>query len=347
MNLAVEMAKRLMVDSIWKSAVLEGLGTTFPRTEMILENLPVNTSREEVLFIWNMRSAWKFLLELVKDGYTENDLPVLERFNQIVGSNMFYECGKLRSMDVSIGGTVWKPELPNREKIKDKLKQLESVSNIERRAIEYFCYVARSQMFIDGNKRVAQLIANKILIENGIGILQIPNLLVEDFKTKLLMYYETNNLSVIFSFMRENCILRVGEIQKYKLSEYPDFNNSKDNINELGIAELERCTDIFKPLVSALKTIEDGKVLLYENKGIIYLESKNVYYKYTLSSGKSSSNIVNKSKMDRCVLKTVESIEDRIVFPVKRVSFSVTDEFTYGVVSRSEDEKGSCNLILR
>ena len=51
MNRAAEMANRLMVDSIWKSAVLEGLGTTFPRTEMILENIPVNTSREEVLFI--------------------------------------------------------------------------------------------------------------------------------------------------------------------------------------------------------------------------------------------------------------------------------------------------------
>lgn len=209
MNLAVEMAKRLMVDSIWKSAVLEGLGTTFPRTEMILENLPVNTSREEVLFIWNMRSAWKFLLELVKDGYTENDLPVLERFNQIVGSNMFYECGKLRSMDVSIGGTVWKPELPNREKIKDKLKQLESIYNVERRAIEYFCYVARSQMFIDGNKRVAQMIANKILIENGIGILQIPNLLVGDFRKLLLEYYETCDMENIYMFMLENCIRRV------------------------------------------------------------------------------------------------------------------------------------------
>lgn len=48
---AVEMAKRLLVDSIWKSANLEGLGTTFPKTEAILANAPTTTKTEEVLFI--------------------------------------------------------------------------------------------------------------------------------------------------------------------------------------------------------------------------------------------------------------------------------------------------------
>ena len=50
---AIEMAKRLMVDSIWKSANLEGLGTTFPKTEAILANAPTETKSEEVLFVIN------------------------------------------------------------------------------------------------------------------------------------------------------------------------------------------------------------------------------------------------------------------------------------------------------
>lgn len=37
-NEAVEMAKRLIVDSIWKSARLEGYSTTFPKTDAILSN---------------------------------------------------------------------------------------------------------------------------------------------------------------------------------------------------------------------------------------------------------------------------------------------------------------------
>ena len=42
---AIEMAKRLLVDSIWKSANLEGLGTTFPKTEAILANAPTKIGR--------------------------------------------------------------------------------------------------------------------------------------------------------------------------------------------------------------------------------------------------------------------------------------------------------------
>ena len=45
-NMSISMGKRQLVDSIWKSAGIEGLGTTFPNTEKILSNLPVQTRRD-------------------------------------------------------------------------------------------------------------------------------------------------------------------------------------------------------------------------------------------------------------------------------------------------------------
>lgn len=36
---ALTMAKRLIMDSIWKSANLEGLGTTYPKTEAIIRSV--------------------------------------------------------------------------------------------------------------------------------------------------------------------------------------------------------------------------------------------------------------------------------------------------------------------
>lgn len=63
---ALEIAKRLLVDSIWKSANLEGLGTTFSKTEAILENEPTNTTREEMYFIVNMKRAWYFLFDNIE-----------------------------------------------------------------------------------------------------------------------------------------------------------------------------------------------------------------------------------------------------------------------------------------
>ena len=62
-NYSISLGKRQLVDSIWKSAGIEGLGTTFPNTEKILDNLPVETSRDEVLFIVNMKRAWEFLFD--------------------------------------------------------------------------------------------------------------------------------------------------------------------------------------------------------------------------------------------------------------------------------------------
>lgn len=64
-------------------------------------------------------------------------------------------------------------------------------------------------MFVDGNKRVAQLIANKVLIENNIGIFQIPIEKLEEFKTLLIEFYESGNDVQIIDFMKEYCIRRI------------------------------------------------------------------------------------------------------------------------------------------
>lgn len=203
---AVEMAKRLLVDSIWKSANLEGLGTTFPKTEAILANAPTETKSEEVLFVINMKRAWQFLLENI---HVQNNIMLLREYNKVVGELLFRNNGEIRTIPVQIGGTSWEPDIPKPGTIINDLLKLEEIDDIELKALKYFCYVARCQMFIDGNKRVAQLIANKILIENDIGIFQIPIEKLEHFRTLLVSFYETANDSEIINFMKEFCIKRV------------------------------------------------------------------------------------------------------------------------------------------
>lgn len=203
---AIEMAKRLLVDSIWKSANLEGLGTTFPKTEAILANAPTTTKTEEVLFVINMKRAWQFLLDNL--DYT-NNLMLLREYNKIAGELLFNYAGEIRTIPVQIGGTSWEPEMPQTGIIMDTLDELEKIVDIELRALKYFCYVARTQMFIDGNKRVAQLIANKILIQNDVGIFQIPIEKLEEFKMLLIEFYETDDDVKIIDFMKQFCIRRI------------------------------------------------------------------------------------------------------------------------------------------
>ena len=203
---AIEMAKRLLVDSIWKSANLEGLGTTFPKTEAILANAPTTTKTEEVLFVINMKRAWQFLLDNLE---YHNCIMLLREFDKIVGELLFHYAGEIRTIPVQIGGTSWEPELPHTGIIMEAMNEIEQIEEIELRALKYFCFIARTQMFIDGNKRVAQLMANKVLIENNIGIFQIPIEKLEEFKGMLIDFYETGNDTKIIGFMKEYCIRRI------------------------------------------------------------------------------------------------------------------------------------------
>ncbi len=61
-------------------------------------------------------------------------------------------------------------------------------------------------MFLDGNKEVANLITNKEMIKYGQGIISIPVEKIGEYFTKLIKYYETNNIKDLKLWIYENCI---------------------------------------------------------------------------------------------------------------------------------------------
>ena len=197
---ALAMAKRLTMDSIWKSANLEGLETSYPRTEAIIRNAPIITTANEVLFVINMKSAWQFLFNNLGRS---NSLFYLEEFNRIVGNMLFRGRGNIRFLGM--------PPKAQLYFILSKLYELNEIEAPELRALKYFCFITRTHLFVDGNKRVAQLMANKILIENDIGIFQINIEDLEDFKTLLVQFYKSGNDTKIIEFMKKKCVKHVAE----------------------------------------------------------------------------------------------------------------------------------------
>lgn len=61
-------------------------------------------------------------------------------------------------------------------------------------------------MFLDGNKRVANLIANKEMIRCGQGIIAVPVEKIGEYFTELIKYYETNEMDSIKTWIYHNCI---------------------------------------------------------------------------------------------------------------------------------------------
>ena len=67
-------------------------------------------------------------------------------------------------------------------------------------------WVMRRQMFIDGNKRVAMLFANKIMVDNGCGIISISQNIQSVFFEKLIKFYETGNNTDLKQWIYDNCM---------------------------------------------------------------------------------------------------------------------------------------------
>ena len=61
-------------------------------------------------------------------------------------------------------------------------------------------------MLLDGNKRVANLVANKEMIKNGMGIIAVPVEKIGEYFTLLINFYETNDGLEIKKWIYENCI---------------------------------------------------------------------------------------------------------------------------------------------
>ena len=59
---------------------------------------------------------------------------------------------------------------------------------------------------MDGNKRVANLIATKEMIRCGEGIISIPVEKIGEYFTKLIHYYETNEIDDLKEWIYKNCI---------------------------------------------------------------------------------------------------------------------------------------------
>lgn len=353
-NYAIEMAKRLVVDSIWKSARLEGLGTTFPKTEMILENLPVETSREEMLFIINMKRAWDFLLQNINYPVS---LAFLRELNKIIGDNLFYGNGEIRKLPVRIGGTDWESKTPDVAELYDSIEKLELVEDVVDKSLRYFCFVARSQMFIDGNKRVAQLIVNKVLIEKGIGIFQIPVNAVNDFKSLLLGFYSSGNDSEIISFMKDYCVVRCdGKNKKYESSSKLVYDSTVDEINtifSMSQGQVSLLDNILRNIRNLLSNLGcTGAWVLYEEDGKVYLNGKMgilmmKLYDYSIEKTGVFSK-VSDELLREFLIKTIRLIVDKIPFSVKCIEFSMdVYMLSSGKFRNSTKEGGSIDFILR
>ena len=202
----IEFARANMKMNIYDQAVLEGVATSFPQTEEIIENGKVSgMTATDVQKILNLKHAWEFILD--RDVIlSRSDYYMLSHIARLVNEGFFAEGGRIRGIPVTIGGSSYIPPLPNEIDVKDRIREImEEKDDAVNIAIKLCLYCMKTQIFIDGNKRASVIFANHYLISHGGGFLVIPEKEVPKFKKLLVKYYEGEDISIISTFMKQHC----------------------------------------------------------------------------------------------------------------------------------------------
>lgn len=207
-NLTLEqntfLAKRNIIDNIYAGARMEEINVTFLQVKKILEGINVlNLKIDEIQCILNLRDAWKYVINNIKEEFNIN---FICKINELVARNESIEWGVLRSGNVQITGTEYISDVPEEEVVKKQIAEILKIKNTTERAIEYMLYGMRSQLFWNGNKRTSMICANKIMIENGNGIIKVSDNKLEEFNTLLSEFYTSNDKVKIKQFIFDNCI---------------------------------------------------------------------------------------------------------------------------------------------
>lgn len=83
-------------------------------------------SVDDIVKVNNLKHAWQFMLDTVEYPI---DLRYIRQLSQIIGDKIVPLAGELRVSDVNIGGTTWKPEIPDMDRISEKNRRYHAARN--------------------------------------------------------------------------------------------------------------------------------------------------------------------------------------------------------------------------
>ena len=204
--LNLDFARANMKANIYDQAVLEGVATTYPQTETIIENGIVSgMTATDVQKILNLKHAWEFILDKDVLSYG-TDYYILCHIAKLVNEGFYSDGGRIRGVPVTIGGTSYVPPLPIETIVKENIEAiLQENGDPVDIAIKLCLYCMKTQIFNDGNKRSSVIFANHYMISRGQGLIVIPEYHVPEFKRLLVAYYEGRDHGEIMAFMRNTC----------------------------------------------------------------------------------------------------------------------------------------------
>ena len=200
-----------LIDLVYNAAYLEGVRLTYVEArDFILGGKdPVKPYPTGLLKIKNLKTAYCRLKD--EDIIAKpTDLETLCELNRIInGRGVSHDGGRIRSSFITITGTDYAPEIPDSYEVNYKIRDIvESKKTYVERGLDLYCYLRKTEVFYDGNKRSANLLCNQFLLRHGQGIFSIRPERNDQFLKLLLEYYKSDNAEKLKEFIYENCFLK-------------------------------------------------------------------------------------------------------------------------------------------
>ena len=211
--------ERLSIDLTWKSSQIEGNTYSLLDTEILLKELQTAKGKTiaEANMLLNHKKAIDFLLQN-PDFFEALRIRDIEDIHSILVEKLDIQ-RNLRNELVRIGGTNYQPldnEHQIREALQDACRLINGKKNIFEKALLALILLSYVQAFMDGNKRVARIVANGILISHRFCPISFRTVEPSDYKKAMLIFYEQNNLSAFKQIFIEQFRFAVGEYFRVK-----------------------------------------------------------------------------------------------------------------------------------
>jgi len=215
------------------NARFEGVNTTLPQTQTIMDGMSVaGVPVEDVLTIVNLKRGWQYV--------TTQDEPLTlameKQINKVVAAEDALVPGDLRQGQggVNLGGEeFFEPPMIDEQQEQAFLQKTlaNSQTTTTDKALTVMYHNMRQQIFWDGNKRTATLSANKIMIDGGAGLINVPLDKWDKWNELISDYYRTNDMKKVKQWTYDNAIQGL-EVRQNKSLSNDELNSMYKNLKK-------------------------------------------------------------------------------------------------------------------
>lgn len=201
-------AKKNLVRLVFTTSRFEGLNTTLPQTQTIIDGMSAaGVSIDDTNVIVQLKRGWQYVIRENKPL----SLNIEQNINLLVARYDSLDPGSFRTGNVTVelgnSNGEWQPpeiNLDQERKFFDELMQKDT--SITDKAMTLMYHNMRNQLFWDGNKRTATLAANKLMIDNGAGLISVLLNKWDKWNELISEFYLTGKMDKLKDWTYENGI---------------------------------------------------------------------------------------------------------------------------------------------